>query len=971
MGNRTIRRATRALAIAGVASAALMADAQAQQAGPTEEIVVTGSRLRRTGASAPTPLTVASAESLRATGGINVYDMLGQLPQVGVGTSQQNTTNSVRNAGLNILNLRSLGNARTLTLVNGRRQVGGGQGTVSVDTNTIPVALIDRVEVVTGGATAVYGADAVAGVVNFIMKKNYEGAEVEAQYGMSTHGDAQTYDLSATMGGNFGGGRGNITINATYNREEGLFGPDRDYAVSELRSVVAGGINGRPLTPVRGDGIPDRIPFSGTRLNQFTQTGAPLIATAIGTRAAFTQAISPNGQLISFDRFGQADLGGNVSLGGDGLSTGKTATLRVPTQRGLFHFSGNYELLEDGGSLIKTANLFAEFKYARNKAKTTASGTFESAGVMNLQRDNAFLPAALVSQLTAANLTQFTFSRSDDDFGLRTFESLFQTYRGVIGVNGKLGNDWNYETFWNYGTTRSQFTNFDRIQSKFADSVDAVRLPDGSIGCRSAAARANGCLPLNLIGFGIADPRAIAYSYTSTVEHDRLTQNQFVFNTDGDLFKFATPFSGKVDSVKLAMGIEYRREESNANPAAEVQQGLVFGNRLAFTEGHYDTKEAYVETGIPVLRDLPFAKAVDVEGSWRFQDYSTTSTDQSWALRGGWAIDDNIKLRVSRSRAVRAPNIGELFAPGSDNFQGVNDPCDSTRINAGSFPQNRAANCRALGIPANFTQSTVTKSVIARGNPNLAAEKAKTWTAGVVLTPTFVPGLTITADWWNVKIRDAIATLAFQNIVNNCVDAQSLSNPFCSSVIRGPDLNIQNVLVQQLNIARYQARGLDMQITYSTPLSRFGAPSAWGNFTFDFLGSYLSKKTFEPSPSDQSLTNRDAGELPDPKLKFRIQGIYEVGQWQFTWTTNYLGHMELNNEAFIEDAFPHTVPDYWLHSIRGQYDFGKYQVFGGVNNLANKEPPYIPATYLGTGATTGSIYDNRGRFFFMGARAQF
>ncbi|MDB5367735.1 MAG: TonB-dependent receptor [Rhodospirillales bacterium] len=968
MGNRKIRRAVRALAIAGVASAALMAEASAQQAGPTEEIVVTGSRLRRTGATAPTPLTVATGEALRATGAINVSDLLSQMPQIGLGTNQQNTTNVVRNAGLNILNLRTLGNSRTLTLINGRRQVGGGQGTVSVDTNTIPLALIDRVEIVTGGATAVYGSDAVAGVVNFILKKNYEGAEVEAQYGVSGHGDAQTYFASATMGSNFGGGRGNVTLNATYNREEGLFGADRAYAVSQLASVVAPNINGRPAVPVRGDGIPDRIPFTNVLLNQFTNTGAPLIGTAIGTRAAFTQAISPNGQLIPFDRFGQADLGGNTSLGGDGLNTGKTATLRVPTERGLFHLSGNYELFDDGG-LIKSANLFTELKYARNKAVTTASGTFESSGVMTLQRDNAFLPAALVQQLTAANLNSFTFSRSDDDFGLRTFASEFQTYRSVLGINGKFANDWNYETFWNYGTTRSVFTNFDRIQSRFLESADAIRLADGSIGCRSATARANGCLPLNLMGVGVADPRAVAYSYTSTVEHDRLTQNQFVFNTDGDLFKYATPFSGKVDSVKVAAGIEYRREESLANPQAEVQQGLVFGNRLAFTEGHYDTKEAYVETGIPVLRDLPFAKAVDIEGSWRFQDFSTTSTDQSWALRGGWAIDDNIKLRVSRSRAVRAPNIGELFAPGSDNFQGVQDPCDSTRINAGSFPQNRLANCRAAGIPANFTQSTVTKSVVTRGNPNLQAEKAKSWTAGVVLTPSFVPGLTVTADWWNVKIRDAINSFAFQNVVNNCYDAPSLGNAFCTSVMRGPDQNIQNVFVQQLNVARYQARGLDLDISYSTPLSRFGAPSSWGNATFDFNGTYLSKKTFDPNPSDQSLTNRDAGELPDAKLKFHLQGVWELAEWQFTWTTNFIGHMEIDNEAFIEDRFPHTIPDYWLHAIRVQYDFGKYQVYGGINNLADKEPPFIPGIFQGVG--NASIYDNKGRFFFFGGKARF
>jgi outer membrane receptor protein involved in Fe transport len=961
-------RAVRALLLAGVAALAFAGEASAQQSGPTEEIVVTGSRLRRSGASAPTPLTVASGESLRATGGINVSDLLSQLPQVGVGTNQQNSTNSVRNAGLNILNLRTLGTSRTLTLINGRRQVGGGQGTVAVDTNTIPVSLIDRVEIVTGGATAIYGADAVAGVVNFILKKNYEGAEVEAEYGVTGHGDGDTYFASVTMGSNFAGGRGNVTLNATYNREEGLFAPQRDYAVSNLQSVVAPSINGRPAVPVRGDGIPDRIPYSGVRLNQYNDTGAPVIGTAIGSNAAFTQTFSPSGQLIPFNRFGQADLGGNLSLGGDGLNTSKTQTLRVPTQRGLFNLSANYELFEDGG-FIKSANLFTELKYSRNKAKTTSSGTFEAPGAYTIQRDNAFLPAALVSQMTAAGVSNFTFSRSDDDFGLRTYESVFQTYRGVVGVNGKFWKDWNYEAFWNYGTTRSDFTNFDRIQTRYLESIDAVRLPDGSIGCRSATARANGCLPVNLIGYGIANPQALQYSYLYTVEHDRLTQNQAVFNVDGDLFSYATPFSGKVDSIKLAMGIEYRREESRANPQAEVQQGLVFGNRLAFTEGHYDTKEAYVETGIPVLRDLPFAKAVDIEGSWRFQDFSTTSTDQSWALRGGWAIDDNIKLRASRSRAVRAPNIGELFAPGSDNFQGVQDPCDVTRINAGSFPQNRAANCRAAGIPAGFVQSTVTKSVLSRGNPNLAAEKAKTWTAGVVLTPTFVPGLTITADWWNVKIKDAIATFAFQNVVNGCYDAPSLGNSFCDSVIRAADRNIQNVIVQQMNVANYRARGLDMQITYSTPLSRFGAPSDWGNLTLDFLGTYLSKKTFDPNPNDLTQTNRDAGELPDPKLKFRIQGVWELAQWQFTWTTNYLGHMEIDNEAFIEDRFPHTIPDYWVHAIRAQYDFGRYQVYGGINNLADKEPPYIPTIYQGIG--NASVYDNKGRFFYLGARAQF
>jgi outer membrane receptor protein involved in Fe transport len=193
-------------------------------------------------------------------------------------------------------------------------------------------------------------------------------------------------------------------------------------------------------------------------------------------------------------------------------------------------------------------------------------------------------------------------------------------------------------------------------------------------------------------------------------------------------------------------------------------------------------------------------------------------------------------------------------------------------------------------------------------------------------------------------------------------------------VVRGPDLNIQNVFVQQFNVARFQARGLDMQITYSTPLSRLGAPSSWGNVTFDFLGTFLSKKTFEPNPADQSQTNRDAGEEPDAKLKFRLQGIWESGPWQATWTTNFIGHMEIDNEAFIEDRFPHSVPDYWIHALQVQYDFGRYQLYGGINNIADKDPPFVPGVFQGIGSAagaTGSIYDNKGRFFFMGARAKF
>jgi outer membrane receptor protein involved in Fe transport len=968
--------------IAGLAVTAAAQPAWAQSEAPPAEpeasavadIVVTGSRIRRPNVEASTPVNVVDAQEIENIGVTNLIDAMARQPQVGLGASASSTTNTVAGQGLATLNLRNLGASRTLVLVNGRRHVAGSSGTSAVDVNTISKTTIARVDTVTGGSSAVYGADAVAGVVNFITKQDFDGVAFQSQYGSAD--GPNTYYGSVAVGRNFNDDRTNIMGALTYDKSEGLFRHERDYAMSGLAYIP------NPDKKSPDDGLPSFITARDVYTNITNDSFTPVIVTPIGSNAAYSLTFTEDGRLVPFDR-GQIVVDGagrpqKVSIGGDGFKFREDA-LRTPVER----YGGELQLrhqFQPSGDVITELNLFAEGKYFHTEANSQReNGTFAgdvagtaTGNAYRIQADNAFLPADLRAMLTAAGVEEFDITRNDRDFGIRTYESVYDTTRFVAGFDGAFSNGWRFETYVNYGQTESQFTNFDRLQREFYESIDAIDL-NGQIVCRSVDARARGCQPLNLFGAGIASQEAIDYSYIYTVRDDVTRQWNAVASVNGELFSYPSLFSGTSLPVAFAAGVEWRKEYARSVPDLRSQQGLIFQNAQQITEGRYESKEIFGEINVPLLADVPFVQYLDLTAAYRYQDYTTTGGDSSYGVGLEWTVDRNIRFRGNFAKAVRAPNINELFGGGSEGYSQIEDPCDATRVNLGNFSSNRRANCAALGLSPDFVQSTATRPVVSQGNPDLAPEEGETLTLGVVLTPSFLPGLAVTIDHYDIKMSDVIASLGWRNIINNCVDSPDLNNPFCTSVSRGSDGNITRVLNQVLNVAEYTNSGWDVTASYRTDLAKLGLPD-YGSLSFNAAAGFLEDLTYDPVPGDASVRDEQAGELPNPKRRMNFRVTWDYDRVSVSYANQYLSSMVRSNQDQPGTYEPYKSPSWLTHDIRAEYRFDRFSVFAGVNNFTNEEPPQTPFTWTGTSLNTGfnaSIYNNLGRYAYIGVNAKF
>ena len=967
----------------------LMAPAAVAQEAPNDQsevsavsdIVVTGSRIRRPNIEAATPVNVTDAREIEALGATNLVDALNRMPQAGLGSTASSTTNSIAGQGLATVNLRNLGAGRTLVLVNGRRHVAGSSGSSAVDINSISKTTIARVDTITGGSSAVYGADAVAGVVNFITKQDFDGITFQSQYGSAD--GPQTYYGSIAMGRNLNEGRTNIMGAFTYDKAEGMLRYERDYALDSLAEIP--NPDKRP-----GDNLPSFIVaknvYSNTQNNNYT----PVIVTPIGSAPGLSLTFTEDGRMVPFDR-GQILYDGQgrpqaQSIGGDGFRITEDM-LRTPVER----YGGEVQMRHQFApklDIISDLSFFAEAKYTHMEASSQArNGTFAdtspgraTGNAYRIYSDNAYLPTELQTLIAGATLPTetstgrqyFDISRIDTDFGIRTTTSEYDTVRFVTGFDGSFKNGWNFETYLNFGQTKSQFINFDRMQAEFYDSIDAINL-NGQIVCRSEAARAQGCAPLNLFGAGVASQEALDYSYIYTVRDDMMRQWNAVASVNGELFTYPSLFSGTALPVAFAAGVEWRKEYSRMVPDERSQKGLIFQNVQARTEGEYQTKEAFVELSVPVLADVPFAQYVNLNAAYRYQDYTTTGGDSSYGLGLEWAVDRNVRFRANYAKAVRAPSINELYDGGSAGFALFADPCDSNRLALGKYPANRAANCAALGLTPDFTQTDTTKPSISRGNENLRPEEGKTLTLGVVVTPSFIPGLALTLDHYDIKISDVIASFGARTIIDNCVDSPTLINPFCGNVTRGPDGNIATVLNQVLNVAEYTNKGWDMSASYRTDVANLGLPD-YGSLSFSVAAGFLDELTYDPVPGDASVRDEQAGEMPNPKRRVNFRVSWDYEKLSLSYANRYLSSVVRSNQDAPGTYEVWKAPSWLTHDIRAEYSFDKYTVFGGINNFTNEIPPQTPFSWTGTSLYNGfnaSLYNNQGRYFFVGVNASF
>jgi outer membrane receptor protein involved in Fe transport len=987
---------------------------------PVNVITVTGSRIQRPNQQSTSPIVSLSLDEIQSTGEVNLGDALNDLPSLRSTFSQSNSTRFIGTAGLNLLDLRGLGTNRTLVLVNGRRHITSQPGVpTSVDVNTIPNALVERIDITTGGNSAVYGADAVAGVVNFILKRDFEGIEGQFQGGVAEGGHRGTLFASLTAGKNFADGRGNIAVSGEYSRQEAVYFTDRDEITGAFSGRRQLQLNENTIgEPAGGNGVPDRVFLEGVRNINIAEGGLFTAAcpgltagqpTPFGCTGERNQAGNPLGQTFVFGANGDLlrntplkdfrTVGSANSIGGLGSTLGLTGQLAPEIDRKAVNVLASFEVSE-------AFRPFIEAKYVRIDAIQEGQPTFFN---NTFSIDNPFLTDQARTTLTNAGVTDsFSAFRFNVDFGGRGEDHRRETYRAVIGVDGTFNNDWNYEVAFNYGRLETAYeTQGNVLLSRYANSINAVRNGAGDIVCGINADTDPdnddaACVPVNLFGFGAPSREALDYFVVASSREQKAEQYQVTAYVSGDTSEF---FELPGGAVQFAIGGEYRKETAFSAFDEVTRSGATFLNAIpVFDPPDLEAKEAYAEIRIPIISDTPFFEELSIEGAFRIADYNIGNVGMTEAYNAGiiWQPIDSARFRGSYARSVRIPTQSDLFAEPSQTFlNGLVDPCDSRFINDNP---NRVANCAAAGVPTTVIVDGAAQpftNIPASGirglngsNPNLDAEVSDSFTAGVIFQPEFVRGLTLSVDYYNIEIENVIFSLGAQTIINQCYDNPSgIDNPFCASIFRRPDGTFQgqsdrllggstisipleptdrSFISGPFNFARQKTSGIDFDLNYQRDL---------GGVELSFRGllSYVIQRDNFTDINDSNFINQQLLELGDPEFSGSIILGLDFGVPRLTYNMRYIGEQFVNTfETFNplqgrpaenpDYSFPSIYPETFYHNFRLDLENEQGHAFYvGVDNLLDTIPP------LGEiGNTAGSgIYDNIGRFFYAGVRFGF
>ena len=992
-----------------------------------ETITVTGSRIRTdSNLTSSTPVQSIGEEDIRLSGELNLADIVNDIPAlISSLTGEQSAT------GANQLNLRGLGGDRTLTLVNGRRHVAGFRGSQAVDVGTIPRALVERVEVTTGGASAIYGADAVTGVVNFILKDDFEGFQLDLGGGISGEGDAENYSIDALYGKNFADGKGNVVLAVTWEDDSQLTFGDRDWSRNNGVDAV--------LNNSRVSGAPSRVVTEDPRFWLTSQEGS--IAPTFGGRGTTYVDINGNGiadcQESEGGRVGflagcwltnpdgsvrvnqdGVVLNGLSGFGGDGGRFNfDRDTLYPETDRFVININTNYDVTD-------TIGLFFEGKYV-----TATSTTFGEQDTfydtLFIPADNPFIPSELtpVTDVTGGLLlTQDPLDFSDNN----NTENKRETWRFVGGAEWEFAEGHVVEFAANYGRFKNTQNGTGLYLDRIFAAIDAVEAPDGSIVCRSdldpnAAYEidyftalngyANGafssdryysftpgdgqCQPLN--PFGTYSASQAAQNFVTSNLENELVLEQFVISVIAT-GEFDVPGNFLDGPIGYAAGFEYREEESDNDldpltlgilpegtsftPGILVSEVDPFLNSFTSidntqqfnTQGEYDVYDLFTEVRLPILRDRPFTKELTLDAAIRFSDYSTVGETTTWKVGGTWAPVPDISFRATISEAVRAPNIQELFDPRLPiQINATTDPCDPSNINAGSAQRldNCVADLQAAGVPlgdivdgsGNYiwvNPLTGRFSGVSGGNPELDVETAETFTIGFVLQPRFLEGFSLTLDYWEVVIEEAIGAIGAGDILEGCLDSGSYpSQDFCSAFTRRADGGLDFLESGQLNFASLEASGWDLTTNYSFDVGK-------NTIGMRFVGSKQDKLDSFFNPLDSSEVNPALKEIQVPEWTGNATLSVDRGPFSAALQTTYQSEQAVAAIEDVEGSVGNAAvfgdrgffDDVFIFDANASYELNdQLSFYGGINNIADEEP-YSTQTAWPVGP--------RGRFFFFG-----
>jgi len=957
-------------------------------------ILVTGSRILRTDLNSTSPVTVVSPEEFRLTGAVNVEQVLNTLPQVLPGLT--GFSNNPGNGAVT-LNLRNLGATRTLVLVNGRRWMFYDTNQI-VDLNTIPQFLLGGVEVVTGGASAVYGSDAVAGVVNFKLR-DIEGLELGGSYSLTGRGDGQRYQFNAAIGSSFDDGRGAVTMFANYTRRSAVFQGAREF--SERASgdgCINTGTTGRGQigAPYTGAG--------GAAVNSATAGFCGVDPRRPGSQLGFVpqgSATVPTGTIIAGgNTFIFNPTGGGTRAFQDPQDLYNFAPdnyLQLPQERYLIGAYGHYEFTDN-------IEAYSELSFVRNNVSQELAPTpagvsvplFVDSPFFNAQTRAVLLqnPAATLPGATAANplyrTTQVNFRFND--IGSRNSEFSREAFRVLGGVRGSITDRLNFDAYYQYSRTTN--TNIQRgniAASRFRNALTVEFVPGSTtqVRCLDAAARSAGCVPLNVFGTGLADPAALRYL---SIDATNITTSELI-NAVGTISGTLFNLGLGADDVGFATGVEYRKMSSRFIPDTFLASGDVLGFNAGLpTTGSYDVKEVFGEVRLPIVQDN-FIHALELTGAFRYSDYSLTRVGGNWTYNAGgeFAPIRGIRFRGQYSRSVRAPNVQDLFGGASTGFPAATDPC-SDRGPAASRTDALRAFCITSGVPAAavFTRGVQPNAQIQAdfgGNPNVGEETSDTYTFGVVLQPSFVPRLNIQIDYFNIRVEDTINTRlgGLNTALSLCFDtARNLADPSCSIFVGkrnattgalGLNSGGQNPSLVQDNVGLLETSGIDFQVDYSLPLFK-------GELAINYLGTWLDKYRNTPVallPTREFITEGTYG-LPEYRHNMRVS--YTQGPVLASIRWRYEGPQQNSN---ILNTFNGTVRvgenpanlvlpriGAWNYiDLAFGFDIGEnLTINAGVNNLFDKQPPVL-GSQAEQANTLPSFFDVLGRDFFVGVNFRF
>ena len=932
--------------------------------GMLEEVVVTGSRIRRSNADAPTPMTVLGRAEIQGIGTTNIGELLARLPSSIGESNQTNTTFSSTSSGLVTNSLRNLGAARTLTLIDGKRFVSGtnpGAG-YAVDMSTIPTAMVDRIEIITGGASAVYGSDAIAGVVNIIMKDDYEGASLNVRTGVSAESDREQTDVDIALGANFD--RGNAYLTFGFSDEEGIFARDRSFSDTDLIEA-----------DTTGDGFSDDFIFLGSsfppvgRVGPFQGDGQPFVS-GIGDQAnssRFNRA-SRRQLLIPIERR-YASSGISYEINDEltvkmtlGYNETATATDIEPVPLDIITNIFNTDVGQTGNYDIATSLVMNDL------LKT------------NLLAPNAFCPAGC-TDLT--DLPNNTTGRRLVEFGNRGGRADRTTIYASGDIDYVINDDWSANAYATWGSNKTTLVSLGNFNVERARLALDVELVNGIVQCVDASARQAGCVPFNPFGAGTIDAAQVAYLSAATTFDAEVEQTVFGLTVAGE-----TPLELPGGRVGIAGGVEYRREQGDESPSGLAQAGIISGNAIASTGGEYDVTDYYIEARFPVLDQLTIEAAV------RVGDYSTVGNLSTWKLGFDAPVLDWLRFRGTLSESVRAPNITDLFAGAGETFASVSDVCAGvTATSTGTAD----ANCRSIpaiatriatglgndgGTPGAFTLTQVeTQSTGGRvgGNPNVQEETADSFTIGAVIDVPMVEGLVVTLDWYDIEIDDAIGAVSRSNVVRRCYETSGAFDATCGGLVLRDSLGaLVEVSSGSANENQISVAGMDIDVQYNTELSEFN-DNLRGNLNLSLLYTYQDESEVKGIVS--GIVTDSLGEIEQPEHRWNLTSIYSIDDLQVTWRMRFWDEVVDSNTPGIStfgfDAlgFGPSINEkdsVFYHDLSAAYDVTEQvNVYFGINNLFDQDPEILAqgSNYGGTGINTnGNAYDVIGRRYYAGVR---